>query len=139
MTANQIGFRGRSRSLVPPRRPNPGPRLGTGLRRYFVAIVFLVSAALLYLWGNVKTVSQRDAMAGLQREGESLLRVREKLEAELAGLRQSTRIRARAEALGLVFPEDPPSNLYLSDIRPTNEHPKAKAGDFRSLNPDGAN
>jgi len=78
-------------------------------------VVLFVFSALFYLWGNVRTVSQREAMVDLQKEREILNRTREKLLTDLAGLKQSSRIRSAAEAQGLATPTDPPSNLYLSD------------------------
>lgn len=88
---------------------------GTGFRNTFLVVVMLVAAALIYLWGNVRTVSQRTTMAQLRKERTALLRAREKLMADVAGFKQSSLLRTQAESLGLVFPSEPPSNLYLSD------------------------
>jgi len=103
---------------MPSRRAGLEPRRSsTGFRTYLFAVVLLVVTALVYLWGSVRTFAQREAIAAHQRERESLLRARDKLLADLAGQKQSSRIRARAESQGLVFPTDPPSNLYLSDTQ----------------------
>ncbi len=98
---------------------HPGLReSGTGVsspyRTYFLAVIVVVSGMLIYLWGHVKTMGQGQAQARLINERKALLRHRDHLNARVARLKQSSRIREIAtEKLGMVFPEEPPRNLYL--------------------------
>lgn len=83
-------------------------------RAYFAAVVLVVLGLLIYLWGHVKTMRQGDELARLRAEREALVRQQERLRAEIAGLKQSSRIREIAsKRLGMAFPEGPPQNLYL--------------------------
>jgi len=88
-------------------------------RPYFCAVVLVILAALLYLWGHVKTVAQLEELEALRIERRAVLRQQDRLKARVAGLKQSSRIRSIAsEKLGMVFPSDPPRNLYLTPARP---------------------
>ncbi len=84
-------------------------------RLYLAAVILLVGVLLFYLWGHVKTMHQGEEIKRLQAERESLSRQRERLQAQLIGLKRSSRIREiAADQLGMVFPSDPPQNLYLT-------------------------
>ncbi len=83
-------------------------------RSYFLAVVVLVLGLLVYLWGHVKTMRQGDELIRLRGEREALVHRQDRLRVEMAGLQQSSRIRRiAAEKLGMVFPSEPPRNLYL--------------------------
>lgn len=76
--------------------------------------MLLVLGLLTHLWGVSKTMRQADALDRLRAEREELLREQERLKAEVSGLAQSSRIRRIAERrLEMVFPQEPPRNLYL--------------------------
>lgn len=91
-------------------------RSASGLYRTgFLSVILLVAGLLIYLWGHVQTLSQGRQMDQLRTERKALLHQQELLEARIAGLKQSNRIRDIAvKELGMVFPNDPPRNLYLS-------------------------
>ena len=81
---------------------------------YFLAMVLLVLLLLGYLWGHVQTMRQGDELSRLRAEKQELLRDQDRLRAQVAGLKQSSRIRDIAsKKLGMVFPSEPPRNLYL--------------------------
>ena len=83
-------------------------------RSYFLAVVVLVLGLLVYLWGHVKTMRQGEELIGLRSEREVLIHRQDRLRVEVAGLQRSSRIRSiAAEKLGMVFPSEPPRNLYL--------------------------
>ena len=89
-------------------------------RPYFCAVVLVVVGALVYLGGHVKAVAQLEELEALRLERQAVLRQQDKLKAKVAGLKQSSRIRRIAAAeLGMVFPTEPPRNLYLTPARPT--------------------
>ncbi len=93
-------------------RMGPPPR--GSWRTYFCAVLVLVLGSLLYLWGHVKSMSQGEDLSRLRSERLVLIRKQDRLRAEVAGLKRSSRIREIAtEKLGMVFPSDPPLNLYL--------------------------
>ncbi|MDP6778816.1 MAG: cell division protein FtsL [Candidatus Latescibacteria bacterium] len=83
-------------------------------RSYFLAVVVLVLGLLVYLWGHVKTMRQGEELIRLRSEREALIHRQDRLRVEVAGLQHSVRIRSiAAEKLGMVFPSEPPRNLYL--------------------------
>ena len=91
-------------------------------RTYFLAVVLLVAGLLVYLWGHVKTMSQGRELERLRTERRTQILLQEHLQAQVAGLKGSSRIREIAsEKLGMVFPSDPPRNLYL---HPQNTMPR---------------
>ena len=83
-------------------------------RSYFFAVVLLVLGSLVYLWGRVKTMHQGEELTQLRADRQTLIRRQDRLRAEVAGLKQSSRIHTIASReLGMVFPSGPPRNLYL--------------------------
>jgi cell division protein FtsL len=65
--------------------------------------------------GHVQTLNQGREIDRLRAERKNLLHQQERLLARTASLKQSNRIRDIAvRELGMVFPSDPPKNLYLS-------------------------
>ena len=95
---------------------NPEPRAPWGIYRTgFLSIILLVAGLLIYMWGHVQTLSQGREIDRLLAEQKNLLNQQERLLARTASLKQSNRIRdIAARKLGMVFPTDPPKNLYLS-------------------------
>ncbi len=86
-------------------------------RSYFGALVLLVLGLLVYLWGHVKTMRQGEELTQLRAKRQTLIRQQDRLKAEVAGLVRSSRIREIAsKELGMVFPSDPPRNLYLKPV-----------------------
>ena len=84
-------------------------------RTGFLSVILLVAGLLIYLWSHVQTMSQGQELAQLRAEREALTLEQEHLKVRIAGLKQSTRIRDIAtQKLGMVFPKDPPRNLYLN-------------------------
>ena len=84
-------------------------------RTGFLSVILIVAGLLIYLWGHVQTLSQGREIDRLRAERKTLLHQQELLKARAAGLKQSSRIRdIAAKELGMVFPIDPPKNLYLS-------------------------
>ena len=84
-------------------------------RTGFLSVILLVAGLLIYLWGHVQTLSQGREIDRLRSERKTLVHQQELLKARTAGLKQSSRIREIAvRELGMVFPNDPPRNLYLS-------------------------
>ena len=84
-------------------------------RTGFLSVILLVIGLLIYLWGHIHTLSQGKQLDQLRTERKTLLHQRELLEVRIAGLKQSSRIRDIAvKELGMVFPNGPPKNLYLS-------------------------
>jgi cell division protein FtsL len=76
--------------------------------------MLLVLGLLTHLWGVSKTMRQAQTLDGLRAERQTLMKERDRLTAEISGLTQSSRIRTIAEKqLGMVFPQEPPRNLYL--------------------------
>ncbi|MCY3871216.1 MAG: cell division protein FtsL [Gemmatimonadetes bacterium] len=92
------------------------PRSPWGIYRTgFLSVILLVTGLLIYMWGHVQTLSQGREIDQLSEERKSLLNQQERLLARTASLKQSNRIRDIAvRELGMVFPSDPPKNLYLS-------------------------
>lgn len=92
------------------------PRPPWGIYRSgFLSIILLVAGLLIYMWGHVQTLSQGREIDRLSEERKNLLNQQERLLARTASLKQSKRIRDIAvRELGMVFPSDPPKNLYLS-------------------------
>jgi cell division protein FtsL len=87
---------------------------------YFFAVVLVVFGLLVYLWGHVKTMRQGDELTQLRAERETLIRHQDRFRAEVAGLKRSSRIREIAsKELGMIFPSEPPRNLYL---KPDNQN-----------------
>jgi len=83
-------------------------------RTYFLSLILFVGVLLIYLWGHVQTMNQGQRLAQLHAERKALLHEQDRFRANLAGLKQSTRIRnIAANKLDMVFPADPPRNLYL--------------------------
>lgn len=95
---------------------NSEPRPPWGIYRTgFLSVILLVAGLLIYMWGHVQTLSQGREIDRLLAEQKNLLNQQERLLARTASLKQSNRIRDIAvRELGLVFPTDPPRNLYLS-------------------------
>ncbi len=94
--------------------PEPRPTWGI-YRSGFLSVILLVAGLLIYMWGHVRTLSQGREIDRLRAERKTLLHRQERLKARTAGLKQSNRIRDIAvRELGMVFPSDPPKNLYLS-------------------------
>lgn len=95
---------------------NSEPRPPWGIYRTgFLSVILLVAGLLIYMWGHVQTLSQGREIDRLLAEQKNLLNRQERLLARTASLKQSNRIRDIAvRELGLVFPTDPPRNLYLS-------------------------
>lgn len=91
-------------------------RPASGLYRTgFLSVILLVAGLLIYLWGHVQTLSQGREIDRLRSQRKALVHQQELLKARTAGLKQSNRIRDIAvRELGMVFPADPPRNLYLS-------------------------
>ncbi|MDA0747023.1 MAG: cell division protein FtsL [bacterium] len=88
----------------------------SGYRSYVFGVVLVVLGLLVYLWGHVRTVQQGDELTRLRAEYQVLTRQQDRMRAELAGLKQSSRIRKIAsQQLGMVFPQGPPHNLYLKE------------------------
>ena len=88
-------------------------------RTYFVAVMLLVLGLLAHLWGVSKTMRQAEELDRLRTEHQVLLSEQERLGAEISGLAKSSRIRDIAEKqLGMVFPKEPPRNLYLGTEKP---------------------
>lgn len=84
-------------------------------RTGFLSIILLVGGLLVYLWSHVQTMSQGQKLAELRAERQALILEQEHLHVRIAGLKQSTRIRDIAiQKLGMIFPQDPPRNLYLN-------------------------
>ena len=82
-------------------------------RSYFCAVIFLVVGLLIYLWGHVKTMDQGEKLERLRGERQALIRQQDRLRAEAAGLKRSSRIREIAsKELGLRFSLEAPRNLY---------------------------
>ena len=92
------------------------PRPPWGIYRSgFLSVILLVAGLLIYMWGHVQTLSQGREIDRLRAERKNLLHQQERLLARTASLKQSNRIRDIAvRELGMVFPSDPPKNLYLS-------------------------
>ncbi len=92
------------------------PRPPWGIYRSgFLSVILLVAGLLIYMWGHVQTQSQGREIDRLRAEQKNLLHQQERLLARTASLKQSNRIRDIAvRELGMVFPSDPPKNLYLS-------------------------
>ncbi len=92
------------------------PRPPWGIYRSgFLSVILLVSGLLMYMWGHVETLNQGREIDRLRAEKKNLLHQQERLLARTASLKQSSRIRDIAvRKLGMVFPSDPPKNLYLS-------------------------
>ena len=92
------------------------PRSPWGIYRTgFLSIILLVAGLLIYMWGHVETQTQGREIDRLHAERKTLLNRQERLMARTASLKQSNRIRDIAvRELGMVFPSDPPKNLYLS-------------------------
>ncbi|MDE2797934.1 MAG: cell division protein FtsL [Gemmatimonadota bacterium] len=92
------------------------PRPPWGIYRSgFLSVILLVSGLLIYMWGHVETLNQGREIDRLRAEKKNLLHQQERLLARTASLKQSSRIRDIAvRKLGMVFPSDPPKNLYLS-------------------------
>ena len=95
---------------------NSEPRSPWGIYRTgFLSIILLVAGLLIYMWGHVETQTQGREIDRLHAERKNLLNRQERLLARTASLKQSNRIRDIAvRELGMVFPSDPPKNLYLS-------------------------
>lgn len=84
-------------------------------RSGFLSVILLVAGLLIYMWGHVQTQSQGREIDLLRAEKKNLLNQQERLLARTASMKQSSRIRDIAvRKLGMVFPSDPPKNLYLS-------------------------
>ncbi len=96
--------------------PNPEPRQPWGIYRSgLLSVILLVAGLLIYMWGHVQTLKQGREIDRLRAERKTLLHRQERLMARTAGLKQSNRIRDIAvRELGMVFPTEPPRNLYLS-------------------------
>lgn len=92
------------------------PRPPWGIYRFgFLSVILLVAGLLIYMWGHVQTLSQGREIDRLRAERKNLLNQQERLLTRTASLKQSNRIRDIAvRELGMVFPSDPPKNLYLS-------------------------
>ena len=92
------------------------PRPPWGLYRSgFLSVILLVAGLLIYMSGHVQTQNQGREIDRLRAERKTLLNQQERLLARTASLKQSNRIRDIAvRELGMVFPSDPPRNLYLS-------------------------
>ncbi len=92
------------------------PRPPWGIYRSgFLSVILLVTGLLIYMWGHVQTQSQGREIDRLRAEKKNLLHQQERILARTASLKQSNRIRDIAvRELGMVFPSDPPKNLYLS-------------------------
>ncbi len=83
-------------------------------RSYLFAVVLLVLGSLIYLWGRVKTMRQGEELTRQRAERQALTRQQDRFRAQVAGLKQSSRIRTIAsKELGMIFPSEPPRNLYL--------------------------
>ena len=83
-------------------------------RTCFLSVILFVAVLLIYLWGHVQTMNQGQTLAHLRTERKALIHEQELLRAQISGLKQSTRIRnIAANKLDMVFPADPPRNLYL--------------------------
>lgn len=83
-------------------------------RTGFLSVILFVAVLLIYLWGHVQTMNQGQKLAQLRAERKALLHEQDRYHAQIAGLKQSTRIRHIAtNKLDMVFPTDPPRNLYL--------------------------
>ncbi len=77
-------------------------------------VVVSVLGSLVYLWGHVETLRQKEDLARLNAEREALMEQQEHLKAEIASLTLSPRIRSIASReLGMVYPSGAPRNLYL--------------------------
>lgn len=84
-------------------------------RWYFGSLMIFVMGALLYVWCHVRTLSQGEEISALREERESLIRKREVLDVQVAGLQKASRIRQFAAIeLGMRFPEEHPNNLYTT-------------------------
>ena len=92
------------------------PRPPWGIYRTgFLSVILLVAGLLIYMWGHVQTLSQGREIDRLHAQRKDLLNRQERLLTRTASLKQSNRIRDIAvRELGMVFPSDPPKNLYLS-------------------------
>ena len=92
------------------------PRPPWGIYRSgFLSVILLVAGLLIYMWGHIQTQSQGREIDLLRAEKKNLLNQQERFLARTASLKQSSRIRDIAvRKLGMVFPSDPPKNLYLS-------------------------
>lgn len=83
-------------------------------RTCFLSVILIVAVLLIYLWGHVQTMNQGQTLAQLRNERKALIHEQDLLRAQISGLKQSTRIRnIAANKLDMVFPSDPPRNLYL--------------------------
>ena len=98
------------------KKPDPEPRQPWGIYRSgLLAVIILVLGLLIYMWGHVQTLRQGREIDRLRAERKTLLHRQARLTARTAGLKQSNRIRdIPARDLGIVFPTEPPKNLYLS-------------------------
>lgn len=99
-------------------------------RSYFCAVVLVVVGALVYLWGHVKTMAQLRDLETLRAEQQVLLDEQDRLKADIAGLKRSSRIRKIAsQKLGMAFPTEPPRNLYLQPAKPSVSGTRAQDAD----------
>ena len=88
--------------------------LSGAYRSYFCAVLLLVLGALAYLWGHTITAGQMKELDDLRHQRQASIRRQERLRAELSGIVGSSRIRELASReLGMIFPAEPPRNLYL--------------------------
>lgn len=88
-----------------------------GYRLYFFSVIFLVVGLLIYLWGHVKTIDQGEKLERLREQHQALIRQQDRLRAEVAGLKRSSRIREIAsKELGMIFPMEVPKNLYRKNV-----------------------
>ncbi len=77
----------------------------------------MVAGLLVYLWCHIQTMNQGQILEQLRVKRQALLQDQERLQVRISGLKQSTRIRDIAmQKLGMVFPSDPPRNLYLKPV-----------------------
>lgn len=86
-------------------------------RACFLSVILVVAVLLVYLWGHVQTMKQGQVLAQLRTERKTLVHEQDRLRAQISGLNQSNRIRYIASnKLDMVFPTDPPRNLYLDPL-----------------------
>jgi cell division protein FtsL len=91
-----------------------GKLTSTLYRTGFLSVILFVAVLLIYLWGHVQTMSRGQRLAELREERTILIREQDHLRAHISGLKKSMRIRQIAtNKLDMVFPSDPPRNLYL--------------------------
>ena len=79
---------------------------GRAVFSYFAVTAFMVASLLFYVWQGIQVIRAGYEIDRLQGEYQGLISKREKLEVELASLKNLRLVQRRAvQDLGMVFPE----------------------------------